>query len=59
MTSSSLNGDIVVRKGYFVLLGNTNVLVYYPPVYLQRINVYRVKTMDMVRFRWNNSVSGI
>ena len=50
MESSALNGDIVVKRGYFGLLGNGHILVYYPLISYQRINVYRVETMDMGRF---------
>ena len=44
--------------GYFGLLGNYNILVHYPIIYYQRIKFYRVKTMDMGRFLWNNGVNG-
>ena len=47
MTSSALNGDIMVQKGYFELLGNTHILVYHPIVLSQKIEVYRVETLDM------------
>ena len=46
------------KRGYFGLLGNTYVFVYYPIISYQRIKVYRVETMDMVIFFWNNGVSG-
>ena len=46
------------KRGYFVLLGNNHILVYYHIIPYQRIKVYRVETMDMEIFRWNNGVSG-
>ena len=47
-TSTSINGDIMVQKGYVGLLGNTIFLVYYPIVSYKNIYVYRVETLDMV-----------
>ena len=47
----------MVQKGIFELLGNDYILVYYPIISYQRINVYRVETMDMVIFLWKNGVS--
>ena len=38
------------ERGYFVLLGNVHILVYYPTISYQRIKFYRVETMDMGRF---------
>ena len=58
MASSALNGDNMDQKGYFGLLGNDNILVYYPIISCQRIKVYRVETMDTGIFCWNNGVSG-
>ena len=48
----------MVQKGVFGLLSNAHVLVYYPIISYQRIEVYRVETMDMGRFRYNNGDSG-
>ena len=31
------------ERGYFGLLGNTHILVYYPLISYQRIEVYRVE----------------
>ena len=45
-------------KVYFGLSGNTNILVYYPIISYQRIEVYRIETMDMGRSPWNSGVSG-
>ena len=39
-TFLALNGDIVVQKGYFWLLGNNHISVYYPIVKYQNIEVY-------------------
>ena len=48
----------MVRKGVFWTIGEHSYFVYYPVISYLRIKVYRVETMDMVRFRWNNGVSG-
>ena len=48
MYSSTSNWDIIFHEIYFGLLGNTHILVYYPRVSSQKIEVYRVETMDMV-----------
>ena len=45
------------ERGYFVILGNDNLLVCYPIIFYQRITVYRVDIMDIGRFCWNNGVS--
>ena len=47
------------KRGYFGLLWNACILVYYPFISYQRIEVYRVETTDMGTFHWNNGVSGI
>ena len=49
----------MVQKGVFGLLSNAHVLVYYPIISYQRIEVYRVETIYMRRLRWNNGVRGI
>ena len=49
----------MVQKVRFLLLFNTNMLVYYALLSFIRIKVYRVETMHMVRFQWNHGVSGI
>ena len=46
------------KRGYFGILGNDNILVYYPIISNQGIKVYRGETMDMGRLQWNNGVSG-
>ena len=57
MTSSVLNGDIMVRKGIFCTIGEHSYFVYYPIISYLRIKVYRVETIDMERFHWNKGVS--
>ena len=47
------------EKGYFGLLGNAHILFYYPILSYQRVEVYRVETMDMGGFNWNKGVSVI
>ena len=47
----------MVRKGVFWTIGELSyfgLLSYYV---LSKDKVYRVETMDMVRFLWNNGVS--
>ena len=58
MTSSVLHGYIIFQKGYFGLLGNDDILIYYPIISYQRIRVYRSETMDVGIFCWNNGVIG-
>ena len=58
MTSSVLNGDIMVQKGIFWTIGEQLCFVYYTVIFYQRIKVYRSETMDIERFPWNNGVSG-
>ena len=48
----------MAQKGYFGLLGNAYILVYYHTISYQMVEVYMVKTMDMGRLRWNNGFSG-
>ena len=45
------------KRGYFGLLWNTNIFVYCPIILYQRIEVYKVEAMDVVRFHWYNDVS--
>ena len=49
----------MVRNGIFWTIGEQSYFVYYPIIYDLRINVYRVETMDIVRFHWNNGVNGM
>ena len=43
MAYLDLNGNIVVQKGYFGLMGNTRILVYYPIISSRSIKAYGVK----------------
>ena len=45
------------KRGYFIIVGNAHVLVYYPIISYQRIWFYRSETMDMVRLCCNNGDS--
>ena len=54
----NLNGDIMVCKWIFWTIGEHLYSVYYPIISYQRIKVYRVETIDMVRYLWKNGVSG-
>ena len=46
------------ERGYYDLLDNDHILVYYPIISYQSIKVYKVETMYMGIFLWNNGVSG-
>ena len=46
MTSSVLNGDIMVRNRIFWTIGEHLYFVYYPSISYQWINVYRVERME-------------
>ena len=48
----------MVRNGTFWTIGEQSYFVYYFIISYQRINVYRVETMDMGRSDWNNGVIG-
>ena len=37
----------MLQMGFFGLLGNTHILVYYPITSSQNIEVYKFDTMDM------------
>ena len=45
------------ERGYFGLLGDAHILVYYPIISYQMIEGCRFETMDMKIFLWNNGVS--
>ena len=47
----------MVRNGIFWTIGEQTYIVYYPIIYDRKIKVYRVKTMSVGRFCWNNGVS--
>ena len=53
-----LFGDVVVRNRIFWTIGEQSYIVYYPIISYRKIKVYRVETMDMGRYRWNNGVIG-
>ena len=44
----------MVQNGIFWTVGEQSYFVYYPIISYQRIKVYRVERMDMVRSHWNN-----
>ena len=48
----------MVRNGIFWTIGEQSYIVYYPIISYRKIKVYRVETMDMGRYHWNNGVSG-
>ena len=48
----------MVRNGIFWAIGEQLYIVYYPIISYQKIKVYRVETMDMGRYHWNNGVVG-
>ena len=48
----------MVRNGIFWTIGEQSYIVYYPIISYRKIKVYRVETMDMGRYQWNNVVSG-
>ena len=63
--SVSINGIFGIKwrhygpkGGYFGLLRKDHILVYHPIISYQMIKVYRVETMDVKIFFWNNGVSG-
>ena len=43
MASLALNGYIIFQMGYFGLLGNAHILVYYTIISYTMIEVYRVE----------------
>ena len=48
----------MVQKEIFRTIGEKSYIVYYPIISYQKIKIYRVETMDMGRYQWNNGVSG-
>ena len=48
----------MVRNGIFYTIGEQSYFVYYPIISYRRIKFYRVETMDMGRYHWNNDASG-
>ena len=47
ITSSVLNGYIMVRNTIFWIIGEHLYFVYYPIISYQRIKVYRDETIDV------------
>ena len=47
----------MVRNGIFWTIEEQTYFFDYPIIYYQKINVYRVETMDMEISNWNNGVS--
>ena len=45
-------------KRNILIVRGTLIFGFYFVISYQRINIYRFETMDMVRFRSNNGVSG-
>ena len=54
MTSSVLFGDVMVQNEIFWTIGEHSYFVYYPNIYYQWINVYRVERMDIVKISLTN-----
>ena len=48
----------MVRNGVFWTIGEQSYIVYYPIISYLKVKVYRVETMDMRRYHWNNGVIG-
>ena len=48
----------MVQNGIFWTIGEQSYFFYHTIIYYQKINVYRVETMDMIRSHCNNGVSG-
>ena len=59
MASSVLFGDVMVRNGIFLTIGEHSYFVYYPIISYLSIKFYRAETKDMERHHWNNGVSGM
>ena len=49
----------MVRNGIFWTIGEQSCFVYYPIISYQKIKVYRVETMDMIRSHRNKGASGM
>ena len=48
----------MVQNRIFCAIGEQTYFVYYHIISYRKIKVYRVETIDMGRFHWNNGVSG-
>ena len=58
MTYSVIFGDVMVRNGIFLTIGEQTYFVYYIIISYRKIKVYRIETMGKGRSHWNNVVSG-
>ena len=54
MKSSVLIGDVMAQNGIFWTIGKQYYIGYYPIRYYRNTKVYRVESMDMGRYHWNN-----
>ena len=57
MKSSVLFGDVMVRNRIFWTIWEHLYFVYYPIISYRMIKVYRVETIYMGIYHWNNGVS--
>ena len=48
----------MVQNGIFWTIGEQYYIVYYPIRSYRKIKVYRVESIDMGRYQWNNDVIG-
>ena len=48
----------MVQNGIFWTIGEKLYTIDYPIISYRKIKVYRVETMNMGRYHWNNGVSG-
>ena len=46
----------MIQNGVFLTIGEQSCFFHYPIISYQRIKVYRVETIYMVIFHWNNGV---
>ena len=49
----------MVQNGIFWTIGEQLYLIDYTIMSYQKIKVYKVKTMNMGKYHWNNGVSGM
>ena len=48
----------MVQNGVFWTIGEQSYIIYYPIISYRKIKVYKVETMDVLRYHWNNGVIG-
>ena len=58
ITSSVLFADVMVQNGISWTIGEQSYFVCYLIIFHRRMKVYRVETMDMGRYHWNNGFIG-